>query len=309
MKAVQIRAYGGRAEVADIDDPAVGPREVLLRVSGVALNPLDLKIASGAVRGFFPVQFPYTLGTDVSGTIAEVGAEVAGWSVGDRVVARLDPTRGCAAAEFATVPADQLAKAPASVSLPLSAGIVTAAGTAWQALTEVASLGAGQTVLVHGGAGGVGGFAVQFARDIGARVIATASGDGVDIALKLGAHEVVDYKTADFTESISGVDVVLDTVGGENEARSLEALRPGGLLLALPVPPDVERAVARGLRAEFVFHTSAAGRLAAVVQKIDDGAHILLDRILPLTATPDAMNHLRDGTAAGKVILVADKIV
>ncbi|MEU0499723.1 NADP-dependent oxidoreductase [Nocardia sp. NPDC005998] len=309
MKAVQIQAYGDQAVVRDARAPTIGPREVSVRVAGYAANPLDLKIGSGVMRDYFPVEFPYTLGTDLSGTVVAVGDDVTGWSAGDRVVARLDPSRGGAAAEYAVVPADQLVRAPSTVSLHLAAGIVTAAATAWQALTQVANIRSGQTVLVHGGAGGVGSFAVQFARDLGAQVITTASGAGVDIAQKLGAHQVIDYTETDFTTVAADVDVVLDTIGGVNEVRSLDVLRSGGILVATPVPPDAERATSRGVRAEFVFHSSDATRLATVVEKIDSGTHILLDRVLPLGEAPAALDYLADGKAKGKVVLVADSVV
>jgi len=308
VKAVQITGYGQQAVVGEVGTPTTGPGEVLVRIAGVALNPLDFKIALGSVQGFFPVEFPYILGTDLSGTVTELGEDVAGWNAGDQVIARLDPTRGGAAAEFAVVPADQLVKAPSSIFLPLASGVGTAAATAWQALAEVADVRPGQRVLIHGAAGGVGSFAIQFARDLGAHVIAMASEEGLDIAQKLGAHQVVDYTTTDFTKAVFGVDVVLDTVGGENEPRSLEVLKPEGLLVATPVPPDGDRARARGLRAEFVFHASDADRLELVVNKIDSGTHILLDRMLPIREAADALSYLSHGRAKGKVILVADRV-
>ncbi|MGW4718980.1 NADP-dependent oxidoreductase [Nocardia sp. NPDC004260] len=309
MKAIQISDYGERVVARDIPTPAIGPREVLVRVAGYAANPLDLKIVAGHMHDYFPVEFAYTLGTDLSGTIVAAGDDVNGWAAGNRVIARLDPSRGGAAAEYAVVPAAQLVRAPATVSLPLAAGLVTAAATAWQALTEVANVEPGQTVLVHGGAGGIGSFAVQFARDLGARVIATASGPGLGITDKLGAHQVIDYTTTDFTTVATEVDVVIDTIGGDTEIRSLEVLNPGGLLVATPMPPDVERAATRGVRAEFVFHSSDPARLARVAEKIDSGTHILLDRMVPLTEATAALDYLDAGKAKGKVILVADKLV
>lgn len=307
MRAVRVPDYGRRATVEEVTIPTVGPGEALVRVAGLALNPLDLKIVGGHVQELFPVEFPYTLGTDLSGTVTEVGPEVTDWKAGDRVLARLDPARGGAAAEVAAVPVDQLVRAPTSVPLPVASGAATAAATAHQALVEVAGVRPGQTVLVHAGAGGVGSFAVQIARGLGARVVATATGEGLRIAHRLGAHEVVDYAAVDFTSAVGQVDVVLDTVGGATEERSLAVLKPGGLLAALPVPPDGERAEAHGVRAEFVFHTSDAERLAKVVDDIDGGVRVLLDRMVPLDETPAALDHLSRGRAKGKVVLVADR--
>jgi NADPH:quinone reductase-like Zn-dependent oxidoreductase len=302
VKTLQIASYGDTPNIVDIDKPSPGAGEVLIRVAGAAANPLDLKIAAGSMHDYFPVTFPYTLGTDVSGTIAALGADVTGWASGDEIVARLDPCVGGAFAEFVIVPADQLAEAPKSVSLPVAAGLVTAAATAWQALTEVATLKPGDRVLIHAAAGGVGSFAVQFAARFGTHVIATASGNGLQLATDLGAHEVVDYTAAPFETKVTDVDVVVDTIGGDNEARSLDVLKSGGLLIATPVPPDTDRAAARGLRAEFVFHSSDTTRLAKVVAEIDDGVQILLDRQFELVDAKAAFDHLADGHAKGKII-------
>ncbi len=306
MKAIQIGQYGDAPTLRDVEQPAPGPDEVLVRVAGAATNPLDLKITAGYMHDFFPVAFPYTLGTDVSGTITEVGGRVQGWAVGDQVVARLDPSAGGGYAEFAVVPVEQLVTAPTSVPLFLASGAATAAATAWQAVSEIASLQAGQKVLIHAGAGGVGSFAVQMSHALGAHVITTASGPGLRIAQDLGADEVIDHTAGPFESQVAGVDVVIDTVGGPVEAPSLEVLRPGGLLVAVPMPPDVERAAARGLRAEFLFHASDAQRLRTVVEMVDAGTRILLDRRSALEEAPEALRYLATGHAKGKIILAAE---
>jgi len=308
VKAVQIGEYGATPTLRDVGQPTPGPGEVLVRVEGAATNPLDLKITAGYMHDFFPVTFPYTLGTDVSGTITAVGDRVGIWAVGDRVVARLDPSAGGGYAEFAAVPAQQLVPAPTSVPLFLAAGVATAAATAWQAVSEIAGLQAGERVLVHAGAGGVGSFAVQMAHTLGAHVVTTASGSGLEIARDLGADEVIDHTAGPFESQLAPVDVVIDTVGGAVEARSLEVLRPGGLLVAVPMPPDAERAAARGLRAEFLFHASDAQRLRTVMGMVDAGTRILLDRRLALDQAPEALQYLAAGHAKGKVILAATTV-
>ncbi|BCJ49481.1 oxidoreductase [Actinoplanes sp. NBRC 14428] len=300
---MQIRAYGDAPRLADVTGPEPGPGEVLIDVAAAALNPLDLKIAAGAMHGMFPVRFPYTLGTDVAGTVRRAGPGAPGWAPGDRVLARLDPSAGGAVATAAVVPAEQLVAAPRSVPPGPAAGAVTAAATAWQALTEVAGVRAGQRVLIHAAAGGVGSFAVQLARRLDAYVIATASGAGVAIAEELGAHEVIDHTAAPFEDRVSHVDVVLDTVGGAVEERSLATLVPGGLLVATPVPPDVARAAARGLRAEFVFHASDAARLETVVKLLDDGLRVLVDREIGLPEAAGGLAYLAEGHAKGKVVV------
>lgn len=304
VKAVRIDGYGTPPVVEDVPNPVAGPGRVVVETAGAALNPLDLKIAAGYMTDFFPVELPYTLGTDVSGTIAAVGPGVTGRRVGDRVVARLDPSTGGAFAERVAVPADQLVTVPDSIPLFLAPGTATAAATAWQALLEIADVRPGQRVLVHGGTGGVGGFAVQFARRLGAHVITTVSSGAVALAEELGADDVVDHATGDFGAVVSGIDVVIDTVGTPAVAeRSLDVLQPGGLYIAVPAPPDAERAAARGLRAEFVVHASDPTRLATVLGLIADGGRIPLDSTLPLGQGPDALRRLAEGHARGKIIL------
>ena len=306
MKAIQIDRYGDSPTLRDVEQPTPGPGEVLVRVAGAATNPLDLKIAAGYVHDFFPVTFPYTLGTDVSGTITAVGGRVEGWAVGDQIVARLDPSAGGGYAEFAVVPAEQLFSAPTSVPLFLASGAATAAATAWQAVSEIGGLQAGQKVLIHAGAGGVGSFAVQMSHALGAHVITTASGPGLQIAQDLGADVVIDHTAGPFEAQLDGIDVVIDTIGGDVEAQSLEVLRPGGLLVAVPMPPDTERAAARGLRAAFLFHASDAQRLRTVVDMVDADTRILLDRRLTLVEAPEALRYLAAGHAKGKVILTVE---
>ncbi len=304
MKAARIHGYGADLVMEDIPTPEPGPDQVLVRVKAASLNPLDVKLHSGAMHGFFPLAFPYTLGTDLTGTVERTGASVADWQAGDAVVARLDPTSGGAVAEFALLPASYLAAAPKMVSLDDAAGTPTAAGTAWQALFEVGGLKGGQTVLLHAGAGGVGSFAVQLAQAAGARVIATASGSGIEIARRLGASQVIDYAAADFAGKLSDVDLVLDTIGGETQQRSFGVLRTGGLLISTVSPPDEALAKAHGVTASFVFHQSDAGRLGKIIERLDAGSlRVLVDRTVPLTDFADAFLYQASGRARGKIIL------
>ena len=303
MKAARIHGYDGAPVVEEVATPDIGPDEVLVRVAASALNPLDVKLQSGAMHRFFPLAFPYTIGTDLAGTIDRVGSDVTGWSEGDEVVARIDPTKGGALAEFTAVPASHLAKAPGSVPIGQAAGIATTGGTAWQALFETADLRPGQTVLIHAGAGGVGSFAVQFARSAGARVIATASGEGVEVARRLGADQVIDYRAEDFAAALSDVDVVLDTVGGDTQRRSFAVLRPGGVLLSIVSPPDDALAEARNVTATFFPHASDGERLGKVAKQVDAGAELLIDRTLPLDAVGEAFARQASGHARGKILL------
>jgi len=304
MRAVRIKDYNAALGLEEIPVPKVGPDEVLVRVKAASLNPLDVKLHSGAMHGYFPLPFPYTLGTDLAGTVEMPGSSNGRFKQGDKVVARLDPTIGGAVAEYTVLPAAYLAAAPTSVSFEEAAGIPTAACTAWQALNEVADLKRGQTVLVHAGAGGVGSFAIQLARAAGARVIATASGTGVEIARQLGADQVIDYKAQDFADKLSDVDVVLDTIGGDTQQRSFGVLRRGGTLVATASPPDEAAALAHHVKAIFVFHQSDAGRLGKVVNAVDTGTlRVLVDSTVPLESFDEAFQHQGSGRARGKIIV------
>jgi len=304
MKAARISAYKAQPVLEDASRPVIGAGEVLIRVAAAGLNPLDVKIQQGFMHDFFPVEFPYTLGTDLAGTIEQIGAGVTGWSIGDRVVARTNPPAGGAFAELAMVPATHLVALPTSVSFEQAAGIPTTAGTASQALFEVAGLKSGQTVLIHAGAGGVGSFAIQLARNAGARVIATASGDGIAIARRLGADQVIDYKAQAFEDLVSDVNVVLDTVGGDTQQRSFGVLRRGGQLVATPSPPDEALAMEHGVDASFVFHQSDAARLAKLIEQVAAGElTVLIDRTVPFSQFDAAFAYQASGRARGKIIV------
>jgi NADPH:quinone reductase-like Zn-dependent oxidoreductase len=303
MRAMQFTKYGVTPVLDDVAEPTVGEADVLVRVSGAALNPMDVKIGLGYLHDYFPITFPTTVGTDVSGTVERVGAQVTGWAAGDRVIARLDPTAGGAVAEFAVIPAAQLVRAPESVSLTVASGLCTAAATAYQALVELGEIQEGLRVLIHGGTGGVGAFAVQMARRLGAYVATTVSPKSTDLATRLGAHQVIDYTMTDFRSLVSDIDLVIDPIGGETELASLDVLKPGGLLLGLNMPPDVERATGRGRRAQFLFHTSDADRLAKVADLAQDGLEILVERQVPLNDAVEAYEHVASGHAKGKVIV------
>ena len=295
MKAIRITGYETEPNLDDVSQPVPASGQVLVRVRAASLNPLDVKLQRGYMEQFFPLTFPYTLGTDLAGVI------------GDQVVARTEPTAGGAFAEYALVPKELLAKAPSTLPLKEAAGIPTAAGTAWQALFESAELTEGQKVLIHAGAGGVGSFAIQFANCVGARGIATASGSGLDIVRLLGADMGIDYRCEDFVQKVSDIDVVLDTMGGETQQRSFEVLRSGGHLLSTVMPPDETLVAAHNVTAGFVFHASDGQRLARVSKAIDQyGLQVLVDRTVPFTEFIQAFQHQASGHARGKIIITFD---
>jgi len=314
MKAVRIHQYGTVEDVVldDVSLPELGLDEVLVKVEAASVNPLDMKLVSGALQDWFPLKMPYSLGTDLSGTVVESGRLAARWKGGDKVIGRLEPgpgngpdySRGGAFADFAVVPARHLAPSPATIDLAESAGLPTAAGTAWQALFEGTSLRPGQTILVHAGTGGVGSFAVQLAKYIGARVIATASGISAELVRTLGADEVIDYRSTDFSSVLHDIDIVFDTVGGETQSKSYRVLKLGGTLVTITSPPDQDLANAHGVSALRIGHESDAARLGLIAGLCDSGAlRVLIDRSFSLADARAALAHSASGRARGKILL------
>lgn len=301
--ALQLADYEAAARLNDITVPAPEAGEVQVRVHAAALNPLDIKLWRGWLKEWFPLSFPYTVGSDFSGTIAAVGPDISNWKVGDKVIGRTDPVVGGAVAGLVTLPVSFIAPAPQSLGLTEATGLATALPTAWQALHEVGKVKAGQKLLIHAGAGGIGSFAIQLARLAGAEVTATASGDGVAIARKLGAHQVVDYQQEDFTR-LTGFDTVLDTVGGETQQKSFGVLRPGGLLVTIAHPADEAAAKAAGVETAFVFHQNDGARLARMVRLFEEQQlTALVDSRFALSEVTAALDRQASGRARGKVIV------
>ena len=228
MKALRIHGYGG-PEVMRLEDaprPVAKPGQVLVRVRAASVNPIDWKMRRGLMAKFFPITFPRILGRDCAGEFE--GGLVAGVS---------DPRTDGTHAEYALLPADQVAPVPEGLSAEEAASLCVTGLSAYIALVENARVSGGQRVLVHGGAGGVGSLAIQMARQLGCEVFATASPANHDYCRSLGAVGVVDYRVQDFTTSLPPCDVVLDTIGGETHRRSLKLLRPGGQVVALAAEP------------------------------------------------------------------------
>lgn len=305
MKAIRIHDFNTVPLPEDIPKPDVASGQVLIRVEAASLNPLDVLVVSGIARQFFTIVPPITLGTDLAGTIVDVGADVTHLRAGDPVVAWLDAGSGGAVADFAVVPASACVVRPAALSAIAGSTIPTAGSTAWHALFSDARLKAGETVLIHAAAGGVGSFAVQFARHAGARVIATASGDGVALARGLGADTVVDYRSEDFADVAHDVDVVLDLVGGETQARSYATLRRGGRLVSTVMPPDAEAAAAHGVDASMFYAKPFVGALGELVRTVaDHGLSPVIDSTFGIDDFGRAWERQTSGRARGKVVIV-----
>lgn len=305
MKALRIHEFGNPslAVLEDLAPAEPGPGQVSLRIEAASVNPLDLKMLAGHMQQVFPVNLPYTLGTDLAGVVLQAGPGVARFKPGDRVVGRLEPTVGGAFAQAAVVPEQALSPMPADMSFEQAAALPTAAGTAWLALFGAGKLQAGQRVLVHAAAGGVGSFAVQFARQAGAHVIVTASARNMGLAGELGAHEVIDYQRQDFAGLLRGVDLVLDTVGGDTLERSWQVLAPRGAVVS-----TVDFAVKpRGNQAgTFVFFQHDAAALSGILESFKaKQLQIVLDTIHPLDDARAALEQVAGGHARGKVIVRA----
>jgi NADPH:quinone reductase-like Zn-dependent oxidoreductase len=307
MKALRIHGYGEIADIHLEDIPAleIDEDEVLIRVLASSLNPLDVKLLRGDRKTVFPLTFPYALGNDVAGVIESVGTKVARLRRGDRVFARTDTVRGGAFSNFVAIGESQCATIPAGVSYEDAASLPTAAGTAWQALHEVAKLAATQRLLVHAGAGGVGSFAVQMGKRAGAHVVATASRAKASLVRELGADLVIDYEAERFEDCVRNVDVVLDTVGGEVQRRSFSTMRRGGALVAITSPPDAELAASVGVTATRLAHTPTAARLERIARLVEARElRVVEDRTFPFEAWREAFARCASGRATGKIRLV-----
>lgn len=331
MLTAHIRRYGGPEvlEIGQLPEPAPGACDLLVDVAAASVNPIDFKIRDGKAKAMLPFAFPLILGNDLSGTVRAVGNAVTRFKPGDRIVARLGKSRIGAFAERALVDEADAAFAPTSIDLVDAAALPLAGLTAWQALFEMGQLSAGQRLLVHAGAGGVGHFALQLGRWKGARVLTTASAKNRERCLALGADEVIDYRSARFEEVAGEIDVGLDTQGGDTLLRTIGITRRRGHVIsitAMPTPqvarewgvrPPLtwalafltrkERAAAkaRGVHYHYLFMRPDGALLGELVKLVDSGAlKPVIDRRYPLREAAAAIAHVEAGHAVGKVLVV-----
>ncbi|MEU2458215.1 NADP-dependent oxidoreductase [Streptomyces sp. NPDC012473] len=331
MRAFMVEKYGGEAgmRAVDLPDPQVGADDVLVKIHAAGVNPLDLRIRNGDFKAFLPYRLPLVLGNDLAGTVVRVGPSVTRFAVGDEVYARPDKDRIGTFAEVIAVHQDDLAPKPATLTMAEAASLPLVALTAWQALVERARVQPGQKVLIHAGAGGLGSVAVQLAKALGAQVATTVSTAKTDLARDLGAGVVVDYRTQDFEEVLDGYDIVLDSLGGENLAKSLRVLKPGGTAISVAGPPDPAFARELGLNPflrlvmtalsfktrrdakrhgvtySFLFMKASGDQLRELTPLIDAGkVRPVVDRVFPFDETLQAMEYVEKGRAkAGKVVV------
>jgi len=332
MKALAIRRYKAPMEVMEMPRPEPGPGELLVRVHAAGVNPLDYKIRDGAVKVLLPFSFPLILGTDLAGDVEAIGPGVTKFTVGDAVYSRLDNDRIGAFAEYAVVRESAAARKPARLDYTQSASLPLVGLTAWQALIEIARLRAGQKVLIHAGSGGVGTFAIQLAKHLGAQVTTTASARNRALVTSLGADVAIDYQTSRFEAVATDQDVVLDTQGGDTLLRSFEAVKPGGVVVTIGGRPDGKFARAWGLglplvwllgflnrkvdrlarekpaHFEYLFMRASGEQLERIGALVDQGViKPVLDKTFPLAAAAEAISYVQSGRAVGKVVIrVAD---
>ena len=326
MKAFVVEHYGKDGlRAADVPEPEVGDGDVLVKVSAASVNPLDKMVRNGEFKRLLKYRTPFVLGHDVAGVVTRVGSAVRDFQVGDEVYARPRDLRIGTFAEYIAIDQDDVAPKPASLTLHEAAAVPLVSLAAWQALVDRAHVKPGQKVLVHAGSGGLGSTVIQLAKHLGATVATTASGENAELVRSLGADVVVDYTKEDFAEVLSGYDVVLDSLGGENLEKSLTVLKPGGQAIGVAGPPDpgfakqlgapkfmgvvmglLSRKVRKqarklGVSYSFLFMQANGAQLRELAALYDAG-HLrpVIDKTFPFDQTLEALAYVEQGRANGK---------
>ncbi len=302
MQAIVVHQYGSpevlKLEEVDRPNPLAG--EVLVKIHYAAVVPIDWKIRNGWMQAAFPKSLPYILGFYASGIVESVGPGVTEFTVGTRVFGFVNG----AYAEYGIAPVNELVKMPEGLSFEDAASIKAGADTAWKVLFTEGELEAGQTVLIHAAAGGVGQFAVQLAKWKGAHVIGTASTSNLDFVKSLGTDQVIDYTTTAFEDVVKNVDLVVDSVGGETENRSWAVLKQGGILVSLTQPPSQENAQKHGITAKFNTKFPTYSNLQTIAQLIADGTiKAKIDSIFPLSEAKKAQEKSEARHGRGRILL------
>ncbi len=330
MKALVLKCYGKSDQIAfaDIPRPALKPDEILVQVHAVGLNPIDNMIPKGTFKPFLRFELPATLGSDLAGVVVEVGSRVTRFKPGDAVFASIFDLGTGALAEYAVVPEKVAALKPSNLDFVQAASIPMVGLTSWQALKERAKLKPGQKVFIPAGSGGIGTFAIQLAKHLGAKVGTTTSTGNVELVKGLGADEVIDYKKQEFEEALRHYDAVLGTVRGDVIEKSLRILKPKSNVVSLIGPPDAAFARARGMNFFFVFvfgllsrkivrrarkrgveysflFVHPDGRQLAEIGKLLEAGRIraVIDKVFPFDHAKEALAYLEKGRAKGKVVV------
>ncbi len=330
MKALIFKQYGkpGQTSFADVPRPTIRPDEILVRVHAAGLNPVDNAILTGAFKPILKFRLPATVGSDLAGVVVETGSRVTRFKVGDAVFASVFELGIGSLAEFAAVPEHAAALKPVNLDFVQAASIPMVGLTSWQALVERMRLQPEQKVFIPGGSGGIGTFAIQLAKHLGAKVGTTTSSGNAGLVRSLGADEVIDYKTQDFAQVLQGYDAVLATTKDDTLQKSIGIVKPAGRLVSLVGPPDAAFARGRGMNFFMAFVFGLLSRkiirlakrkeasysflfvrpdgaqlvkLAALVE----AAHIrpVVDRVFPFTQAKEGLAYLENGRAKGKVVV------
>ncbi|CAI0837997.1 NADP-dependent oxidoreductase [Serratia quinivorans] len=330
MKAFTFKRYGKSPELGfdNVDYPSLKANEVLVKVYAVGLNPIDNVIPTGIFKPVLHFKLPATLGSDLSGVVIAVGIRVTRFSPGDEIFASIFDTGTGSLAEFAVVPESAAAIKPANLDFVQAASLPMVSLTSWQALTERVRLRPGQKVFIPAGSGGIGTFAIQLAKQLGATVGTTTSTGNIEWVRSLGADEVVDYKKEEFEKVLVGYDVVLGTIRGDTIEKSTQILKPGGSIVSLVGPLDVKFARARGLNffLTFIFRLMSRnimrlskkrgltytflfvrpeGDQLSQIGKLVKTEQIkpVIDKVFPFAQTKEALTYLAQGHAKGKVVI------
>lgn len=330
MKAFIVDRYGKkeRLRAGEVPEPELREDEVLIQVHATGVNQLDCKLRNGEFKLILPYHTPFVLGHDVAGVVVKVGPRVRQFKPGDEVYSRPDDFRIGTFAEFVAVKEDSVAIKPNNITMEEAASLPLVGLTVWQALVEKAKLKKGQKIFIQAGSGGVGTFAIQLAKHLGATVATTTSAGNVDLVKSLGADVVIDYRQDDFEKVLSGYDVVLNSQDGKTLKKSLNVLKPGGQLISISGPPDpqfaedikapwfvkqVIRLLSLGTRRNakrldvgfsFLFMKASGSQLRQITALIESGAiRPVVDKVFPFVSTNDALAYVESGRAKGKVVI------
>jgi NADPH:quinone reductase-like Zn-dependent oxidoreductase len=330
MKALVLNSYGGADALAfaDVALPTIKPDEILVQIHAAGLNPIDYMIPKGMFKPILKFQLPAAMGSDLAGVVKEVGSQVTRFKVGDAVYASLFDLGVGSLADYAAVPESAAALKPANLDFVQAASIPMVGLTSWQAFTERAALKPGQKVFIPAGSGGIGTFAIQLAKHLGANVGTTTSTANVELVRGLGADEVVDYKKQEFERTLRGYDVVLGTIRGDGLEKALQIVNPGSAVVSLIGPPDAAFARARGMnfmlkfvfgllsskiirlakkrgaRYSFMFVRPDGQQLASIGQLLESARiRPVVDRVVPFAQAKEGLAYLEQGRAKGKVVV------
>lgn len=306
MRAVRIHQYGSTdtLKLDQVDMPEIQADDLLVAVKAAAINPVDWKIREGYLQQFIPYELPVTLGWDVAGVVTKVGAAVTKFKVGDEVFSRPAIGRNGSYADYIAVQEDEVALKSPKLNFEQAAALPLAGITAWECLIDVGNLQAGQRVLIHAGAGGVGHLAIQIAKAKGAIVIATASANNLELLKQFGADEAIDYNAAPLNEQIDLVDLVVDTMGGDVQNHSWALIKEGGMLVSVVEQPNEAQAKQHQVRSAFVFIEPSSRILNELNRLVEQGQLMpFIEHQFSLEQIVEAHQQSQSGRTRGKIIV------